>query len=215
MTTVVVPRRLAVVAVRDTVLLGLALGCFGVLGGCKPSTGPRVPRGGDLDGYLAALETNENDLRAAGIYVSKAQPGRAEAEPPAGAAAGPPADPSADPSADSSTDSSTDGEAELDADAEPLPAPTPMEAPTDEAYAPAVAERQEVQARRRRSAAKEKRADGDRCERICDLAEMACELEARICEMADKHDGEPRYADACARAQLQCATAADACRTCE
>jgi hypothetical protein len=205
MTIVVVPRRLAVVAVRDTVLLGLALGCFGVLGGCKPSTEPRVPRGGDLDGYLAALETNENDLRAAGIYVSRAQPGRAEAEPPAGAAAGPPADPSADPSAD--------GDTELDADAEPMPAP--MEAPTDEAYAPTAADRREVQATRRRSAMKEKRADGHRCERICDLAEMACELEARICEMADKHHGETRYADACTRAQHQCATAADACRTCE
>jgi hypothetical protein len=184
-----------VLAVRDAIRVGLVLGCLGTLGGCKPAAAPRVPRGGDLDGYLAALENNESDLRAAGIYVTTA---------PAGQAAAPAGD---------STPAPEPVEADFDDEAAPMDAPM-----ATEAYGPEpAADRVQEKSAPRRSAfkAKERRADDDRCTRICDLAEMACELEARICELADKHDDDPRYADACTRAQLQCETAADACRSCE
>ena len=55
---------------------------------------------------------------------------------------------------------------------------------------------------------------GDRCQRICGLAEATCDLHDRICSLADAHDGEPRYAAACERADDDCRRASEACRAC-
>lgn len=54
-----------------------------------------------------------------------------------------------------------------------------------------------------------------RCERICDLAEATCDLAAHICELAEIHLNEPRYQQACYRAERQCGRASDACGRCE
>lgn len=56
--------------------------------------------------------------------------------------------------------------------------------------------------------------DRDGCERRCQLAEAICELEGSICDLADRHTGEDRYADACARAGDDCTRAEEACVAC-
>gem|GEM_PF-1847459 len=61
---------------------------------------------------------------------------------------------------------------------------------------------------------REKRAP-TRCERICDLSEATCELADHVCHLAEGHTDDPRYAEACTRAQQQCRVADDACRACE
>jgi hypothetical protein len=188
-------RRRAVAAVRDVLMVGLALSWLGALGACKPATVARVPRGGDLETYLAALESNESDLSAVGVDLSFPRAGAADVER------------QAEPVPESSPDRDADTEAEVDA------------SPMDEGFvaepsaAPPAAPIVESRTRRSTTQKKERRGDGDRCTRVCDLAEMACELEVRICELGQGHD-EPRYETACARAQHQCAAAAEACRTC-
>ena len=58
--------------------------------------------------------------------------------------------------------------------------------------------------------------DEDRCTRVCNLADAICDLEANICRLASssEHEGDPRYADACARAQTDCERAQSACEEC-
>ena len=52
------------------------------------------------------------------------------------------------------------------------------------------------------------------CTNVCQLADAICGLEARICSLADAHSGDPRYAEACARASNDCRVASDACTGC-
>lgn len=52
------------------------------------------------------------------------------------------------------------------------------------------------------------------CQRICALATVACDLSKRICELADDHEGDARYEDACWNAERQCDEASDACSDC-
>lgn len=54
----------------------------------------------------------------------------------------------------------------------------------------------------------------DRCERICTIAEATCGLSDRICELAQRHPGDERYRNACARAEQDCEVASHACRDC-
>lgn len=56
--------------------------------------------------------------------------------------------------------------------------------------------------------------DRDACERRCQLAAAICDLEGSICDLADRHEGEDRYADACARASDDCTRAEEACVAC-
>jgi len=53
-----------------------------------------------------------------------------------------------------------------------------------------------------------------RCERICDLAQATCELSERVCALAAQHADDPRYRDACARADDQCQASSGACAAC-
>lgn len=53
-----------------------------------------------------------------------------------------------------------------------------------------------------------------RCERICDLAETTCDLRLRICDLAQVHEGDLRYENACERATTQCEAARSACTRC-
>ncbi|MFV8752561.1 hypothetical protein ACNOYE_18595 [Nannocystaceae bacterium ST9] len=53
-----------------------------------------------------------------------------------------------------------------------------------------------------------------RCVSVCELSESICELEVRICSMANNHDGDPIYSDACERAVDDCELSGDACDTC-
>lgn len=55
---------------------------------------------------------------------------------------------------------------------------------------------------------------GDACGPICGPAEAICDLSVRICGLADEHEEEERYLDACERAEKDCARAAEACEEC-
>jgi hypothetical protein len=52
------------------------------------------------------------------------------------------------------------------------------------------------------------------CKKICTLAGVACDLSKRICQLADEHEGDARYEDACWNAGQQCEDASDACTEC-
>jgi len=82
--------------------------------------------------------------------------------------------------------------------------------PAEPEYAAGAPARDMAQQERRR----ERRAERDRCDRICDLAEAACNLQSRICALADRHAGEARYESVCQRANDHCRLASDACSTC-
>jgi outer membrane biosynthesis protein TonB len=56
--------------------------------------------------------------------------------------------------------------------------------------------------------------DNTPCQRICTLASVACDLSKRICQLADDHQGDARYEDACWNAERQCEDASDACSDC-
>ena len=86
--------------------------------------------------------------------------------------------------------------------AEPTDAPEPEPRP-DPALAGEV--QQEEQAR----------APMTRCEELCALADAICALETKVCAMALRHSQEPRYAEACERATLDCTAATDACSSCQ
>jgi hypothetical protein len=66
------------------------------------------------------------------------------------------------------------------------------------------------------SQARTKRAERarPRCERICDLAGSTCDLRLRICDLAQVHEGDLRYENACERATTQCEAARAACTRC-
>jgi len=68
---------------------------------------------------------------------------------------------------------------------------------------------------KRRLSARSRRDTDTRCDRLCGLAEATCELETQICELATRHPDEPRYQQACLRAEQQCIAASDACQRCE
>lgn len=53
-----------------------------------------------------------------------------------------------------------------------------------------------------------------RCERICDLRVAICDVSERICALAEEHQDETKYTDACARAEARCEQAAEACDDC-
>lgn len=54
-----------------------------------------------------------------------------------------------------------------------------------------------------------------RCERVAMLAEQICQLRDRMCALADEHEGEERYSNACVRAGLSCGEAEQASDGCE
>lgn len=66
-----------------------------------------------------------------------------------------------------------------------------------------------------RHKAKKKTSNASRCARISDLQEAICDVAGRICGLAESHDGEAEYADACGRAESRCEVATEAHQTCE
>jgi hypothetical protein len=57
-------------------------------------------------------------------------------------------------------------------------------------------------------------AEPDACAPICGPAQAICELRESICRLADEHDDETRYEEACERATDDCDRAAEACEDC-
>ncbi len=53
-----------------------------------------------------------------------------------------------------------------------------------------------------------------RCERICGLKDAICDVSDRICGLAETHQDEDKYTEACTRSQGRCEQAADACSGC-
>lgn len=54
----------------------------------------------------------------------------------------------------------------------------------------------------------------DVCGDLCSLSESICTLEVRICSLAEAHENDMTYADACERAVEDCEVAGEACDTC-
>lgn len=148
---------------------------------------PRQPAPTTLDEAQARLAENADALQAAGVYVPPA-PGRDRGAEGDGA------------------------RADAVAPAEPDDAPTT----TSRAGAPEEAEERAIvskEAKKDRRAARNR--TSTRCERVCGLAEATCDLQVQICELSDRHPGDVRYADTCARAQQQCDAAARECQRCD
>ncbi len=55
---------------------------------------------------------------------------------------------------------------------------------------------------------------GSRCERICKLKDAICDVSERICGLAESHEDETKYTDACTRSETRCEQATTACSTC-
>ncbi|MBV1862692.1 MAG: hypothetical protein KUG77_29995 [Nannocystaceae bacterium] len=53
-----------------------------------------------------------------------------------------------------------------------------------------------------------------RCERICSLKGAICDVSERICGLAESHEGEEKYIEACTRSESRCEQATTACSTC-
>ena len=165
------------------------------LAGCRanaPSSAP-APRLDDIAAIEAELADNNERLQAQGLYV------------PAPTPAPVPADPM------DYTDEEQDGDDEAAAPVMPSPPPEPATEAKTTAINRSERERDARGFTRKRE---EKRAQKDRCERICDLAETTCDLSARICALADEHVDDVRYEEACDRAKVQCEIASEACDDC-
>lgn len=187
---------------------------------CKPkaeSKGPeRDVRSWTLAEIEAELAYNDQVLAGEGIMV-------AAATPPVTAGVTPthsePAEPATEegPPLTVEEPGEDDGQGETAPEPEPPqtgPAPVAMPETTAATQAEMVVDApSERRANRRRMSA---RRDVDtRCERVCGLAEATCDLEVQICELATRHPDEPRYAQACLRAEQQCKAASEACQRCE
>jgi hypothetical protein len=200
---------------RPWVLLPLAAMA---LVACKPKSKPDAPgrdvRSWTLAEIEAELARNDQALAGEGIVVAMASPtGRDDG-------------PTATPWADAETEAldagadDDDGTDAVDPVARPvMPGPAPVDAPAAPSYEPEARERTSAdgpaRTNRRRSSSRARRDAATRCERVCGLSEATCELEAQICTLAMRHPDEPRYAQACARAEQQCIAAVDACDRCE
>lgn len=53
-----------------------------------------------------------------------------------------------------------------------------------------------------------------RCERICSLKDAICDVSARICGLAETHEDDTKYLEACTRSESRCEQATTACSTC-
>jgi hypothetical protein len=60
-----------------------------------------------------------------------------------------------------------------------------------------------------------KTGDAGRCERISELKTAICDVAERICGLAEDHEDEPKYAEACTRAGDRCEQATEASDSCE
>jgi hypothetical protein len=196
---------------------------------CKPNKeGSRAPHR-DVHGWTLAeieaeLARNDAVLAGEGIMVAVAPtiappdgPGM-EVVPPVTEPEGETTDP--EPGVDID-DGSEPGEDPEISPPEPMPTARPepqpvyggAEEPMETSVAPDSAAERRVG--KRRLSSRSRREANSRCDRLCGLAEATCELETQICELSARHPGEPRYQQACLRAEQQCIAASDACQRCE
>lgn len=168
----------------------------------------RDVRGWTLAEIEAELQRNDQALASAGIMVAAASvPPVTTAEPA----------PATEPTGEEAPAEADDAGEGVQPTTPEAYEPAPTAAPPDYADEPLEAEASSYgqgRERQRRASAHRDQAPS-RCERVCDLAEATCELETQICELAERHPDEPRYAQACARAEQQCEAAARACDRCE
>jgi len=54
-----------------------------------------------------------------------------------------------------------------------------------------------------------------RCERICKLRDAICDVSERICGLAETHEDDSKYSEACTRSESRCEQATTACSTCD
>lgn len=183
------------------IVVGLAVGLTAVA--CKPP-GTRAP---DIDlselslaEIEAELERNGEVLADAGIVVAVLSP-----EPQAPEIRG---------DGGEEVDMEELQHEDVEPSAQATPKPTPMADDQDYAEAGPGDSRRRDRSSTRRSRHNRKDISA-RCDRVCDLAELTCDLELQICDLALRHPDEPRYGQACQRAELQCLAADEACQACE
>ncbi|HEY8375221.1 MAG TPA: hypothetical protein VIK91_01980 [Nannocystis sp.] len=58
------------------------------------------------------------------------------------------------------------------------------------------------------------RPSGGKCTEVCELSASICQLQDQICGLVRRHEGEPRYVQACERAKGDCEFATEACHAC-
>lgn len=194
---------------------------------CKPKAGSDSPdrdvRGWTIAEIEAELARTDQELAGEGIMIAMATPTGASPGVPGPAVEEPAAE---EPGIEPEPTGDDDG-AGASLPPEPTTQPpeptTPSVAPTSvyegellgAESSPADAPALERHEGRRRVSSRSRRDADTRCERVCRLAEATCELETQICELAARHLDEPRYAQACARAEQQCDAASRACERCE
>lgn len=61
---------------------------------------------------------------------------------------------------------------------------------------------------------RDERRPRSRCERVCELATTTCDLRERVCGLAEDHEDDSRYDEACRRAEDQCDAAMRHCQSC-
>lgn len=62
--------------------------------------------------------------------------------------------------------------------------------------------------------APQKKDAASRCERICSLKDAICDVSARICGLAETHEDDAKYLEACTRSETRCEQATTACSSC-
>ncbi|HWB74300.1 MAG TPA: hypothetical protein VG755_05080 [Nannocystaceae bacterium] len=193
---------------------------------CKKKEGSTTPLqvSDDIASIDAALAQRDQELQSEGIVVAYRGPAPARLE----------AD---DTKVEAPVDAPDDGETpdEPDTTEEPVAGPdspqpgrdftevTPS-APPEPAMEPERDEAPRLKSRSHRRARESKRArlhterddrrPRSRCERVCELAITTCDLRERVCGLAEDHDDDSRYDEACRRAEDQCDAAMRHCQSC-
>jgi hypothetical protein len=199
---------------------------------CKPKASSDAPYR-DVHGWTIAeieaeLAHNDEVLAGEGIMVAMATPTVAPPDGPGLTSEEPAQTPETEPTTEPEPSDDDGAAAEPPTPEpfplEPMPTPTSVQPETRPAYdselisaegATIDAPTERRRGARRKLSSRSRRDADTRCERLCRLAEATCELETQICELAARHPGEPRYEQACLRAEQQCIAASDACQRCE
>ena len=190
-------------------------------GGCKKSSGANSPdeyaapppadMSVDADADpVAELDRLEGQMRRLGMRPGKGKrrnrSDREKSGEAGGATAATTKNDSADDEAreplqeevDKGESPSGGGDASFDGEIDAAPEDAPAPAPASQAEAFGA----------------ENLAGQNQCSSVCTLSSSICELEVRICTLADEHEGDPAYADACERAIDDCEVSSDACERC-
>ncbi len=173
----------------------------------EKSAAPEAGGGAALDAitdFENQLATREQELRGYGVYLPSAPSGGAAraiaSNPDAGGGDVAPA---------------TAAEGQLSGFGDDVDAATPASEPEPTPPAAEAESPADVTSERSsRDARRDKKARARQCKQVCEIKAAICQLETNICTLAERHRGEARYADACARASTDCAVASRACDDC-